>query len=214
MTARTPGVLKRHTFQSAKFEEVVKEAIRFLENSPVAPLPPPYNVLGGGVYCLYYLGGFPPYAPLLKMNQRELRFPIYIGKAVPPGWRTARTRSTQHPNLIGRLREHARSIDSAENLNLNSFRCRFMFLLDKEADLIVPVEAALIRLYRPLWNSVIDGFGNHDPGKGRYNQAPSEWDILHPGRAWVSRLTGPPPSIQEILRKVEHALNLEPPLAH
>ncbi len=32
-------------------------------------------------------------------------------------------------------------------------------------------------------NKIIDGFGNHDPGKGRYNQLRSRWDKLHPGRS-------------------------------
>lgn len=43
-----------------------------------------------------------------------------------------------------------------------------------ESDLVVPVEAELIRKYRPLWNTIIDGFGNHLAGSGRYNQARSE----------------------------------------
>lgn len=49
-------------------------------------------------------------------------------------------------------------------------------------------EASAISLYRPLWNTLIDGFGNHDPGSGRYNQMRSRWDTLHPRRAWADRL--------------------------
>jgi len=45
---------------------------------------------------------------------------------------------------------------------------------DSASSLISTVEAALIRYYKPIWNTQIDGFGNHDPGKGRYNQAKSE----------------------------------------
>jgi hypothetical protein len=71
-----------------------------------------------------------------------------------------------------------------------------------ETELIGAVEAQLIRDYRPLWNVVIDGFGNHDPGQGRYNQAKSEWDVLHPGRLWASRLTGKAPSRDAVIRKV------------
>jgi len=66
-----------------------------------------------------------------------------------------------------------------------------LFILNGlESGLIVPLEAELIRKYTPLWNSIVDGFGNHDPGSGRYGQAKSEWDIVHPGRVWVDRLTG------------------------
>lgn len=58
---------------------------------------------------------------------------------------------------------------------------------------VVPVwislaERFLIEHYRPIWNTVIDGFGNHDPGMGRRNMKRPRWDILHPGREWAERL--------------------------
>jgi len=71
-----------------------------------------------------------------------------------------------------------------------------------ETDLVVPVEAELIRQYKPLWNSVVDGFGNHDPGSGRYGQSPSEWDILHPGRSWAAKLKGKSSSKEAVVEKV------------
>jgi hypothetical protein len=64
----------------------------------------------------------------------------------------------------------------------------------------------LTRAYRPLWNTWIEGFGNHDPGSGRYNQAVSEWDTLHPGRVWATRLTGPKPDLSQILAKIQKYL--------
>ena len=81
-----------------------------------------------------------------------------------------------------------------------------MILCCIESDLVVPAEAELIRRYGPLWNSVIDGFGNHDPGSGRYNQAKSEWDVLHPGRPWADRLMGKSPHLEEIVEKVQQLL--------
>ena len=72
-----------------------------------------------------------------------------------------------------------------------------------EIDLISSVEAQLIRTYTPLWNTIVDGFGNHDPGRGRYNQSRSEWEILHPGRPWADRLAGPATSLEEIIDKIE-----------
>jgi hypothetical protein len=48
----------------------------------------------------------------------------------------------------------------------------------------------LIKLNQPLWNVAIDGFGNHDPGRGRYEQAKSDWDVIHPGRPWAERCNG------------------------
>ena len=67
--------------------------------------------------------------------------------------------------------------------------------------MIGTIEASLIRQYLPIWNCCIDGFGNHDPGSGRYDQAKSDWDILHPGRVWANRLRGKHPSKEEIMKK-------------
>ena len=53
----------------------------------------------------------------------------------------------------------------------------------------------LISRFEPLWNKLVDGFGNHDPGKGRYQQKKSAWDLLHPGRPWAERLQANPLSV-------------------
>lgn len=196
----------RHIFRSPGFQGIVDTAIEFLEGTPVYQLPPPEKFVGSGVYCLYYIGDCDLYAPLSDLNHDALVQPIYVGKAVPPGWRTGRSTNSQTPDLYHRLREHTRSIQSAENLQIADFRCRFMLLGDIESDLVVPVEAALIRKYHPLWNAVVDGFGNHDPGAGRYNQARSEWDVLHPGRVWAERLTGRSPDLEEVTAEVQRAL--------
>jgi len=108
-------------------------------------------------------------------------------------------------SLYSRLREHARNIKETENLKIDDFVSRIMILEGQESNLISTVESELIRRSSALWNSVIDGFGNHDPGSGRYNQSPSEWDILHPGRKWAARLSGKPPSMKTILRKIRLA---------
>ena len=81
-----------------------------------------------------------------------------------------------------------------------------MILENAASDLIGTVEAALIRCYTPVWNSSIDGFGNHDPGKGRYNQAKSEWDILHPGRPWACKCKGESPALADVESKVREYL--------
>jgi hypothetical protein len=46
----------------------------------------------------------------------------------------------------------------------------------------------LIDLFNPVWNKLLDGFGNHDPGKGRYLQQRAPWDTIHPGRAWAEKV--------------------------
>ena len=77
-----------------------------------------------------------------------------------------------------------------------------MILEDSAYHLIGTVEAALIRYYKPIWNTKIDGFGNHDPGSGRYNQAKSEWDTIHPGRPWADKCVGRSSTIDKVEEKV------------
>lgn len=191
-----------HTFHSPKFRGVVMEALAFFNDTPVHPLPPPTPFVGAGVYALYYIGSFPLYQRLRDGGGGIVQRPIYVGKAVLPGWRKARTENVAARSLSQRLREHTRSIVQTNNLQSADFRCRFIILNEAEGDLVVPIEAALIRKYKPLWNSAVDGFGNHDPGSGRHPQSKSEWDALHPGRPWAKKLTGRPPNPRDVTKRV------------
>ncbi|MFQ5811646.1 MAG: Eco29kI family restriction endonuclease [Anaerolineae bacterium] len=195
-----------HVFHSPQFQSIADETIGFFTATPVHRIPPPSRFIGAGVYGLYYVGDFELYTKIAELNRQTCVQPIYVGKAVPSGWRMARATDSETPVLYQRLREHTRSIQQAANLQIDDFRCRFMILGGIESDLVVPVEAMLIRRYRPLWNSVVDGFGNHDPGKGRYNQARSEWDVLHPGRLWAERLTGESPRLEDVIAGVQQFL--------
>ncbi len=193
--------LEQHIFKSDSFQELIEEAVIFLLATPIEHLPLDSRFIGTGVYAIYYQGAFPAYSAIYQSNPN---LPIYVGKAVPTGWRQGRAKRIVNDfALYRRLREHSRSIDSSSNLELSDFSCRFMILVGDEADLIGIVEAALIRKYNPLWNSYIDGFGNHDPGSGRYNQAKSEWDVLHPGRGWADKLRGNAPTTAEVTEKVK-----------
>jgi hypothetical protein len=188
------------SFVPPLFQSVVEAAVQFFINTPLQPLPVEQVFPGTGVYALYLLAHQDIYRDVADANAIR---PIYIGKAVSAGWRTARTQNVSPGSpLFSRLQQHGRSIEQTQNLALADFRCRFMILTGVESDLIAPVEAALIRQFKPLWNTTIDGFGNHDPGSGRYNQAISEWDILHSGRAWAARLTGIRSDQNTILAKI------------
>jgi hypothetical protein len=46
----------------------------------------------------------------------------------------------------------------------------------------------MIEQFKPVWNLVIDGFGNKDPGRRRATQYRSSWDVLHPGRQFAEKL--------------------------
>jgi Eco29kI restriction endonuclease len=88
--------------------------------------------------------------------------------------------------------------------------CRFVIFEDEASDMIGTIEAALIKLNQPLWNVAIDGFGNHDPGRGRYEQAKSDWDVIHPGRPWAERCNGTPKPASIIVSNiVNHFKNME-----
>lgn len=154
---------------------------------PVMPLPPkPF--IGAGIYAIYYTGGLPLYCKIAEHNADDAFMqPIYVGKAVPAGARKGGHGLDAEPGmaLFNRLCDHAKSISEADNLEADSFFCRFLAV----DDIWIPLaESLLIERFSPLWNRVLDGFGNHDPGKGRYNQQKSPWDTLHPGRIWANKL--------------------------
>ncbi|MCM1294853.1 MAG: Eco29kI family restriction endonuclease [Muribaculaceae bacterium] len=177
----------KHVFYSPEFEELIKDTIRFFNGTPIQPVPPMESFEGAGVYSLYYIGKCGVYKNFHEINRLEYSQPIYVGKAVPRGWRQGRVCESSSLELYRRLCDHAKSINSAENIEVGDFLCRFMILENAASNLIGTVEAALIRHYQPLWNCIVDGFGNHDPGSGRYNQEKSEWDLLHPGRGWADK---------------------------
>lgn len=182
-----------HVYRNDAFAELVKDAVRFFNGTPVHMLPPPESFLGTGVYALYYTGKNSLYKRYAELNRLSYDYPIYVGKAVPKGWRQSRSSDnalSQSRELIGRLREHSRSITKCSNLLLEDFMCRLVIFEKEGSDMISTIEAALIKLNKPLWNTTVDGFGNHDPGSGRYEQAKSDWDVIHEGRAWAKKCNG------------------------
>lgn len=142
---------------------------------------------GAGIYAIYYSGNFAAYSAISKMNKGgRFKKPIYVGKAIPPGGRRGGVGSDRKPGtaLYKRLKEHADSIEQAKNLDLSNFHCRYLVV----DDIWIPLgEALLITWFAPVWNLLIDGFGNHTPGQGRFNQQRSRWDVLHPGRPWAEK---------------------------
>jgi hypothetical protein len=97
--------------------------------------------------------------------------------------------------LFNRLKEHAESVSLVENLNVADFYCRFLVV----EDIWIPLgESLLIAKFTPVWNRMIDGFGNHDPGAGRYAGMRPRWDVLHPGRGWAFKCAERPESAELI----------------
>ena len=178
---------------------------------PLSPLPPSESVNGAGVYVIYYMGDFEPYRPIAEGNSKnKCSSPIYVGKAVPPGARKGGfdLGDNSGPALFTRLADHAASIKSSTStLKIKDFLCRHLVI----DDIWIPLaESLMIESFMPLWNIKIDGFGNHDPGSGRYNQKRSAWDVLHPGRGWAEKLKPYPKSKAEIIADIKDFLKKSP----
>jgi len=178
-----------------------------LISRPIMELPPPQQFIGAGIYAIYYAGNFVPYKPITRKNIPDRwTTPIYVGKAIPPGARKGGLGlgATSGNTLYNRLRDHADSIILAENLDIADFKVRYLVV----DDIWIPLgENMLIEKYAPLWNRFIDGFGNHDPGRGRYAQKKSPWDMLHPGRPWANRLSACEKTEGQLIEKIKNALS-------
>lgn len=211
---RHPFDRSKHVYHNEEFVELVKDAVRFFNGTPVHPLPLQEKFSGTGVYALYYTGKHGAYRRYAELNRLEYKYPIYVGKAVPKGWRQSRIShdiaSKPSFELYSRIREHSRNINQVDGIEVDEFSCRFVIFEAEGSDMISTIEAALIKLNIPLWNSALDGFGNHTPGKGRFNQAKSDWDVIHTGRPWADKCTGIPREREEILKRISsHLSNLK-----
>lgn len=165
---------------------------------------------GAGIYAIYYSGDFEAYEAIAGRN-RENRFlaPIYIGKAVPKGSRKGGDlESSAGQVLYNRLAQHKRSVEEATNLDVDDFHCRYLVV----DDIWIPLgESLIIAKFLPLWNKLIDGFGNHDPGKGRYAGFRPRWDVLHPGRSWADKCKEREETNEQIVIEVKDYLRNNPP---
>lgn len=161
------------------------------------------EIRGAGIYAIYYTGLFPAYKPVAAKNRNGVfDQPIYVGKAIPKGGRKGgiTTDMSKGVALRDRLRQHATSIDQAENLELGDFHYRCLVV----DDIWIPLgENMMIEQFRPIWNVLIDGFGNKDPGNRRATQYRSSWDALHPGRLFARKLANGVATPESVLDKLE-----------
>lgn len=158
-------------FNPADLENLVRFCVQEMESRRVYRLPPPEPFAGAGIYALYYDGDYPLYQhPAIRSPDHDQ--PIYVGRA-------RQTKTSGVRPLFNRLREHARSIEIAENLSSRDFSCRFLVL---HPVWVSTVEDILIEHFDTLWNGSIKGFGVHDPGGKRHTGEIPLWDALHPGR--------------------------------
>jgi hypothetical protein len=181
--------------------ELGASVAKSLLEQPISVLPPKEIFQGAGIYAIYYVGSFPAYDFIRKANQGgKWELPIYVGKAVPKGARKGGFGLDMAPGtvLCSRLREHADTLIGA-NLPLKDFACRYLAV----EDIWIPLgENLLIEMFQPLWNSVLDGFGNHDPGSGRYNGMRPPWHVVHSGIAWAAKCQHHSKSVEDFFRDI------------
>lgn len=142
---------------------------------------------GAGVYAIYYTGSFPAYAQLAERNQGgAFAQPIYVGKAIPSGGRkgTVSFGEVSGKYLYKRIKEHGESVGVAENLDVKDFYARWLVV---EPIWIPLTESLMINRSACVWNAIVEGFGNHDPGRNRHGGKRTKWDTLHPGRWWAEK---------------------------
>jgi len=164
--------------------------VKVVLEQPIHALNSLESFSGSGIYVLYYAGDFEPYKPIADKNQnQEWEQPIYVGEATRKGGRKGGVLAEGPPGkaIFERLGNHADSIRNVSNLRVEDFWCCYLVL----KDFFIPLcESLLIDRYKPIWNKLIDGFGNKALGGPRQkSQQKSMWDVLHPGRpgAGISR---------------------------
>ena len=102
---------------------------------------------------------------------------------------------------------HTESIRQTEELDIGDFQCRYLIV----DDVWIPLaESLLIRMFRPLWNVVIDGFGNNPQGKGRKDQKMSPWDVMHAGRKRAEQLKPGVKSKEEVQAEITAFFRAQP----
>jgi hypothetical protein len=163
---------------------LAENMVKVVLEQPVIPLGSIKSFEGSGIYVIYYTGDFSAYQPVAIENRsQKWGRPIYVGEATRKGGRKGGVLAEGPAGkaIFDRLGNHADSIRSAENLSIEDFWCRYLVL----KDFFIPLcESLLIDRYEPIWNKVIDGFGNKALGGPRQReQQKSMWDVIHPGRS-------------------------------
>ncbi|MGG2424953.1 Eco29kI family restriction endonuclease, partial [Ralstonia pseudosolanacearum] len=167
---------KSHTAEIVPFNPLDKKNLgasvaEALVSQPAHPLGSLKSFFGAGIYAIYYHGKHEAYGPISKPNQMDSSspsIPIYVGKAVPQGARKGKVLPdpTKSRALFSRLQEHAESVEATNTLSIDDFTCRYLVV----DEIWIPLgESLMIAKFSPLWNLIVEGFGNHDPGSGRYN---------------------------------------------
>ena len=103
--------------------------------------------------------------------------------------------------LFSRLKNHADSIRNTKNLKVDKLWYRYLSL----KDFFIPLcESLLIDRYTPIWNKVIDGFGNKVVGAGQENeQQKSMWSVSTRAHGAAAKTNKKYPTAAGVLDKLQ-----------
>ncbi|HCG54646.1 Eco29kI family restriction endonuclease [Brevibacterium sp.] len=199
-------------FDPLDYDNLGASIARALDERPVQSLVDLPVFDGAGIYALYYTGDHPAYADLAAANvESPGSWAIYIGKADAENARKGDPEQASKPvgnKLYSRIGKHRKSIEAVDNLDERDFQVRALTV----APTWIPLaEVVAIRMHNPVWNVIVDGLGNHDPGSGRYKGVRPRWDTLHPGRAWAPKLTARIESADDVQQDVVQYLRTHRP---
>jgi hypothetical protein len=161
-------------FDPLSTEQLTRIICRQFEEQPSRGIEEELETFDGpGLYAIYYEGDTVDlYRPLCGF-----KIPLYVGQARSTNSATGRTNPSARP-LYLRIRQHRRSMIQG-GLPVDEFTVRLLRLPDVHIDM---GENGLRVGYKPLWNSILNGFGSHEQGRNR-GSVRSKWDTVHDGRA-------------------------------
>ncbi|MGA4732048.1 Eco29kI family restriction endonuclease [Micromonospora taraxaci] len=170
-----------------------------LEASPAIPLARQPLTKGDGIYAIYYTGSYELYQPV---SAPGCSMPLFVGSTRPSVSRQNSSGLPAGSGLRRRLLQHQRTIERCDNLRLVDFHVRY---LPVEEMFVPGAVRLLVGDHQPVWNTVLEGFDFHEPGKARMARR-SPWDELHPGRPWAAHMAPNGKGVQELRAAIRRHL--------
>lgn len=152
-----PFKLEDHIYHNEAFAELCKDAVRAFNGTPICELPPP-RFSGSGVYAIYCTaktGLYERYGN--KVNRMGYNVPIYVGKAVPQGWRQSRTAGIDKLPMDEQIKFWLDLIKSSIGIRKADFQMRAHCWNVADGGLTHGIHQLMQNTYRPLWNKVFRG---------------------------------------------------------
>lgn len=116
-----------HVYRNDAFAELVKDAIRFFNGTPVHTLPPLESFLGTGVYALYYTGGNPLCKRYAELNRLSYDYQFMWARLFQKdGGRLARATLTADGNWVSAKRSFLFPVRALSSV----YRGKFLAALD------------------------------------------------------------------------------------